>query len=125
MIVNILVIALVTCLTLSSQLLVKYGVRLLASSDDSLKGLNWIIAAVFSWPIILAVVIQGVGFVFWVFVVDKMKLGMAFAISGSFFYFLIALSSWVLYDEKLTGLQWFALFLISIGVAIFSISSSN
>lgn len=125
MILNLLVISLVTCLTLASQLLVKFGVRQLADGPLELKGFSWIVAAMTSWPILLAIAIQGLGFVCWVFVVDRMKLGMAFAISGSFFYTLVALSSWYLYDERLTPLQWIALLLISVGVAIFSLSSTQ
>lgn len=125
MILNLMVISLVTCLTLASQLLVKFGVRALASGTVELKGWHWILATMTSWPILLAILIQGVGFVLWVIVVDRMKLGMAFAISGSFFYLLVAVSSWYLYDEKLTILQWVALLLISIGVAIFSVSGNN
>ncbi len=125
MILNILVISLVTCLTLASQLLIKFGVRSLAVGSTELKGWHWILAAMTSWPIILAILIQGVGFVFWVFIVDRMKLGIAFAISGSFFYVLVALASWYLYGEKLVPVQWLALVLISVGVAIFLISSGQ
>lgn len=125
MILNLFIISVVTCLTLVSQLLIKFGVRALANGPTDLKGWHWIFAVMTSWPIVLAVVTQGVGFVFWVFIVDRMKLGMAFAISGSFFYILVALASWYLYGEKLTSLQWLALLLISIGVGIFSLSGKS
>ncbi len=72
-------------------------------------------AAVLSPSIIGAVAIQGVGFLVWVVVVSRMKLGIAFAISGAFFYLFIALSSWLIYGEKLSVLQWGGLAMISCG----------
>ena len=75
-------------------------------------------AAVLSPSIIAAVVIQGVGFLVWVVVVSRMKLGVAFAISGAFFYLFIAVASWLIYDEKLSFLQWGGLAMISVGVVL-------
>jgi len=54
----------------------------------------------------------------WVVVVSRVKLGMAFAISGSFFYLLIALASWQLYGERLNALQWAGIVLVSCGVLL-------
>ena len=35
----------------------------------------------------------------WVVVVSRVKLGVAFSMSGAFFYILLALLSWWFYDE--------------------------
>lgn len=43
-----------------------------------------------------AVVIQGVGFLVWIAVVSRVKLGPAFATSGALFYILLAVASWYL-----------------------------
>lgn len=118
MIREILMIAFVTLSTLASQLLVKNGVNALAERTPDLKGVQWLVAAVLSPSIIAAVAIQGVGFLMWVVVVSRMKLGIAFAISGAFFYLLIALASWFFYGEKLSPLQWGGLFMISGGVVL-------
>jgi drug/metabolite transporter (DMT)-like permease len=40
----------------------------------------------------------------------------AFAVSGSFFYLLMAAASWFLFGERLTSTQWIGLVLISAGV---------
>ena len=118
MIREILMIAFVTLSTLASQLLVKNGVNALAERTPDLKGVQWLVAAVLSPSIIAAVAIQGVGFLMWVVVVSRMKLGIAFAISGAFFYLLIALASWFFYGEKLSPLQWGGLVMISGGVVL-------
>ena len=118
---EILMIIFVTCSTLTSQLLVKRAVTQIASREPVPSGLQWLVAACLSPEVITAVAIQGVGFVVWVVVVSRIKLGLAFAISGSFFYILIALASWLLYGERLAPLQWLGLVLVSSGVLLMSL----
>lgn len=122
MIREILMIVFVTCSTLGSQLLVKRAVTLIAQRDPVPQGFQWLIAACLSPEIIAAIAIQGVGFLTWVVVVSRVKLGVAFAISGSFFYLLIALSSWWLYGERLASLQWIGLMLVSAGVLMMTLT---
>lgn len=118
MIREISMIVFVTLSTMASQLLVKSGVNTIAARAPELKGMQWLMAAVLSPSIIAAVAIQGVGFLVWVVVVSRMKLGIAFAISGAFFYLFIALASWLIYGEKLSVLQWGGLAMISCGVVL-------
>jgi len=118
---EIAMIVFVTCCTLGSQLMVKRGVTLLALRDPAPTGFQWLLAACLSPHVIAAVAIQGVGFIVWVVVVSRIKLGLAFAVSGSFFYILIALSSWLLYGEKLAPLQWLGLVMVSSGVLLMSL----
>lgn len=118
MIREIPMIVFVTLSTMASQLLVKNGVNVLAARTPELKGIQWLMAAVLSPSIIAAVVIQGVGFLVWVVVVSRMKLGIAFAIAGAFFYLAIAMASWLIYGEKLSLLQWSGLAMISCGVVL-------
>lgn len=123
MIREILMIVFVTLSTMTSQLLVKNGVNTIAKNMPSLKGLSWLLAAVLSPSIIAAVAIQGVGFLVWVVVVSRVKLGVAFAISGGFFYFLIAIASWFFYGEKLALAQWAGLTLITAGVLLMTLAT--
>ena len=118
MIREIPMIIFVTLSTLASQLLVKNGVNIIAARSPGLKGFQWLVAAVLSPSIIGAVMIQAVGFLVWVVVVSRMKLGVAFAISGAFFYLFVALASWLIYDEKLNFLQWGGVAMISCGVLL-------
>ena len=67
-----------------------------------------------------AVVIQGVGFIVWVVVISKLKLGVAFALAGASLYILMALVAWLLHGERLAPVQWAGLMLISCGVLMVS-----
>lgn len=125
MIRELLMIVFVTLSTMASQLLVKNGVTTLAQRTPELKGLQWLVAAMLSPSIILAIAIQGAGFLVWVIVVSRIKLGVAFAISGSLFYFLIALSSWLIYGEKLVPAQWLGISLIAGGVLLMTLTGKS
>lgn len=122
MIREILMIVFVTCSTLGSQLLVKRAVTQIALRDPVPTGLQWLVAACLSPGVIAAVAIQGLGFIVWVVVVSRVKLGLAFAISGSFFYILIAAASWLLYGERLVATQWLGLVLVSSGVLLMTLT---
>lgn len=120
MIRDLLMIVFVTCSTLGSQLLVKRAVMALAARTPVPQGRDWLLAAVLSPTVWLAVAIQGVGFIVWMVVVSRIKLGVAFATSGAFFYVLLAALSWYLYGERLAPLQWAGIVLISVGVLMMS-----
>lgn len=117
---ELLMILFVTASTLGSQLLVKSAVVSLAARTPPLRGWPWLLAAITSPAVIAAVLVQAVGFVVWVVVVSRVKLGVAFAVSGAFFYLLMALSGWLLFEERLTPVQWFGIVLLSVGVFLIS-----
>lgn len=121
---EIIFILLVTCCTLGSQLLLKRGVSTLDMSLLASHKLAFLLQAVTSPYVLTAIAIQGCGFLLWILVVSRIKLGVAFAISGSFFYLLIAFSSWLLYGERISAMQWAGLTLISIGVALMNLGSA-
>ncbi|HEY1036498.1 MAG TPA: hypothetical protein VGE09_16100 [Pseudoxanthomonas sp.] len=118
---EVLMILFVTCSTLGSQLLIKHAVARLGTHDPVLRGLDWIVAAMTSPTVLLAIAVQAVGFVVWVVVVSRVKLGVAFALSGAFFYILMAAATWLLYGERLTMGQWAGIALISAGVLMVSL----
>lgn len=119
---ELLMIVFVTCSTLGSQLLVKKAVVQIALRDPVPQGFQWLLAAGLSPGVIAAVAIQGVGFIVWVVVVSRVKLGVAFAISGAFFYIMLATVSWLVYGERLAPLQWVGLLLVSSGVLMMTLS---
>lgn len=117
---DILMILFVTCSTLGSQLLIKHAVMKIAAYDPAPQGVTWLSAIAQSPAVWTAILIQGVGFVVWIVVVSRVKLGVAFAISGAFFYTLVALASWYLYGERLSTPQWAGIALVSVGVLMIS-----
>lgn len=118
-------IVFVTFCTLGSQLLVKHSVTRIAAREPAPSGIEWLITAMTSPGVIAAVLIQGIGFTVWVVVVSRVKLGIAFATSGAFFYILLAVLSWYFYGERLAGPQWLGILLVSSGVLLISLSGRS
>ena len=125
MIRDLLMIVFVTCSTLGSQLLIKGAVVTIGARTPAPAGLDWFLAVVVSPKVWAAVMVQGVGFLVWVGVVSRVKLGVAFATSGAFFYILLALVSWHLYGERLAPLQWAGIMLVSVGVLMIATAGQS
>lgn len=122
---DILMILFVTCATIGGQLLLKSATIKIAAQDPVPKGIDWFIAA-FSAPLVWgAILVQGVGFVVWLVVISRVKLGLAFAISGASLYILMAYIGWQFYDERLSSLQWLGIVMISTGVLMLSLLGSR
>ena len=118
MIREIFMILFVSCSTIGSQLLIKRALLQLAVRSPDLKGFDWLMSAMLSPGVLAAIAIQGLGFTIWVIVVSRVKLGMAFAISGATMYILMATASWLVYGERLTPAQWIGVALVSAGVLL-------
>lgn len=118
---DLAMILFVTCSTLGSQLLIKRAMFEVGARVPSPRGIDWLAAALSAPLVWLAVAIQGVGFLVWLVVVSRMKLGVAFATSGAFLYILLAAASWVLYGEKLETAQWVGIALVSAGVLVMTL----
>jgi drug/metabolite transporter (DMT)-like permease len=103
-----------------SQLILRRATRLLPVPPD-MAGLPRFIAsaAVTPW-IYAALVLQVIGYVLWMLVVQREKLGVATASVGAGFYGLMALSAWVFYGEALSALQWTGILLVTLGVIFIS-----
>lgn len=111
-----ILVLLVTMCTIGSQLILKRGVGQITGVLNSEGAFAFVLAAAGSPLVLTALALQGAGYVLWLFVITQERLSVAFAISGSFFYLLIAAASWFFYDEKLVLGQWVGLLLISVGV---------
>lgn len=111
-----LLILAVTLCTIGSQLLLKHVVSSIKGTLHDSGFLAFLLAAATSPGVLLAFVIQVTGYVLWLVVLTRSQLSVAFAVSGSFFYLLMAAASWFLFGERLTGIQWLGLVLISGGV---------
>lgn len=118
MLQTFLAIVFSTCCTIGSQLLVKGAVIAIKHQMPATHGVDWLLAVISAPRIWMAVAIQGAGFLVWAWVVSRMKLGVAFATAGAFFYILLAAASWALYGERLTGWQWAGILLVSAGVVL-------
>lgn len=118
---TLLLILIVTLCTIGSQLLLKHAIGAVAAVLREQGAVHFVLAAMQSPLVITAVAIQAAGFVVWWFVLTQERLSVAFAVSGSFFYLVMAAASWLLYGEKLTAPQWGGLALITIGVVVLNL----
>lgn len=118
---SVLLIFLVSLATLGSQLLLKKGVGGLAASGPPGANLPFLVRAFLSPYVISALVLQAMGYIIWIMVISRVKLGYAFAVSGGFFYILLAAAGWLLFNEALSFLQWLGILLITTGVILMNI----
>jgi drug/metabolite transporter (DMT)-like permease len=116
-----LLFAAVTVNAVISQLLLRRALNSLGS-PASLAGLPRFIgnAALSPW-IYASVAVQILGYVLWMLVVSREKLGVATASIGAGFYVLMALSAWLIYGETLSVLQWTGIILVTFGVTCISL----
>jgi drug/metabolite transporter (DMT)-like permease len=77
-------------------------------------------AALSPW-IYASIALQVFGYVLWMLLVSRAKLGVATASVGAGFYILMALSVWLIYGETLSLIQWAGLVLVTLGVVCISL----
>ncbi|QCB45753.1 hypothetical protein [Hydrogenophaga sp. PAMC20947] len=115
---TIILVLIVTLVTIGSQLILKRGIGGVVGVLHADGPIAFVWAAATSPIVITALALQGIGYVVWWFVISQEKLTVAFAISGSFFYLVMAAASWYFYQERPNLQQWIGLFLITIGVLL-------
>lgn len=111
-----LLIVIVTIDTVGSQMLLKRALQQIGSPATLSAFPAFLLSAAQSPWVYASLVLQIVGYVMWLVVISKEKLGIAVAISGAVFYVLVASAAWILYDERLATIQWVGLGLITAGV---------
>ena len=118
-ILTYLLIAFSSLSALGAQLLLKRVISDPATKAALANGPVSFLDATLSQPLTwLAILVQGAGYITWLFVLSREKLAVSFAVSGSAFYLLTALSAWYFYSENLTVYQWLGIILISAGVVL-------
>lgn len=115
---TVLLVLLVTLITIGSQLILKRGIGDISSVLRQDGAFAFVLAAATSPVVIAALALQGMGYVVWWFVISQERLSVAFAISGSLFYLVMAAASWLMYGERLNLPQWIGLCLITAGVLL-------
>ena len=112
-----LLVLITTLCTIGGQLILKRAMVTLKPLQS--QGIfEFLFGAALSPMVWAALALQVLGYVAWMFVISREKLSVAFALSGSTFYLLMAAASWFFYGERLVPLQWLGLALISVGVVL-------
>ena len=103
------------------QLLLRRATNGLGAAPTVLSALPRFIgqAALSPW-IYASVTLQVFGYVLWLVIVSREKLGVATASIGAGFYMLMALAAWLFYGETLSALQWIGIGLVTCGVVCIS-----
>lgn len=112
-----LLVLITTLCTIGGQLILKRAMVTLKPLQSQ-GVLEFLFGAALSPLVWAALMLQVLGYVAWMFVISREKLSVAFALSGSTFYLLMAAASWFFYGERLVPLQWLGLALISVGVVL-------
>jgi drug/metabolite transporter (DMT)-like permease len=104
-----------------SQLLLRRATRDLGAPPLAVDALPPFIrhAALSPW-VYASVALQALGYLLWLVIVSREKLGVATASIGAGFYVLMALSAWLIYGEMLSALQWLGIVLVTCGVVCIS-----
>jgi drug/metabolite transporter (DMT)-like permease len=115
-----LLIVAVTVNAVMGQLLLKHALATLGGRTALATMSKFVLDAATSPWIYASLAIQGVGYVLWIVLISREKLGVATASVGAGFYALMPLCAWALYGESLNNVQWFGIALITIGVTCVS-----
>jgi drug/metabolite transporter (DMT)-like permease len=111
----------VTVNAVIGQLLLRRALNQLGSPSSLSELPRFIGSAALSPWIYASVAVQILGYVMWMLVVSREKLGVATASIGAGFYVLMALSAWLIYNETLSTLQWTGIILVTVGVVCISL----
>jgi multidrug transporter EmrE-like cation transporter len=121
---TLLIIA-VTLNAVLGQLMLKYAVIGLGGSAALSNLPAFILSAAKSPLVYVSIAIQGFGYLLWMMLIARMKLGLASASVGAGFYACMALAAWGVYGESLSRLQWLGLGLITLGVSCIGLASAS
>jgi drug/metabolite transporter (DMT)-like permease len=116
-----LLFAALTVTAVASQLLLRRATNGIGRPPTTLSALpDFIGQALLSPWIYAAGSLQVVGYVLWLVIVAREKLGIATATIGGGFYVLMSLSAWLAFGETLSPLQWTGVVLVTCGVVCIS-----
>ena len=115
---SLLLIGAVTVNTAASHALLKRGLGgagMPAHVSDAARLVVRCVGSPFVWG---SLSLQVIGYALWIVVIARERLAVATAISGSFFYILMAGLGWIFFSERLSLPQLAGLALISVGVGL-------
>jgi len=113
----------ITVNAVASQLLLRRGLNGIGKLTQFSDMPRYISNVALSPWIYASVALQILGYLLWMIVVSREKLGVATASIGAGFYLLMALSAWLIYGEILSSLQWVGILLVTLGVLFISLGS--
>jgi drug/metabolite transporter (DMT)-like permease len=123
MFIRILVVVL-TVNAVASQLLLRRALGDIGS-PRSLGGMVPFLASAAQSPWVYgSLILQVLGYVLWMILISRMKLGVATASVGAAFYVLMAFFAWLIYGETLSPIQWIGIVFVTAGVVCISLGQT-
>lgn len=116
-----LLILAVTINAVIGQLLLKRALIVVGSPAGFAGFARFLLEAAQSPWIYASVAVQGFGYILWMVVVSRVKLGVATASTSAGFYVLAAIAAWAIYGETLGYAQWVGIGLVTLGVVCISL----
>lgn len=105
-------------LAVIGQLLLKHGMSKIGRVRIRLNTLFKILS---SYRVVLGVFLYLLSFLFWVIILTKLDLSLAYpAVSST--YFFIVLFSKIFFNENVSKKRWISIFIIILGVVLISLS---
>jgi multidrug transporter EmrE-like cation transporter len=120
---TVLIIA-ITLNAVLGQLILKYALVGLGIAPTLNNLPAFVLSAAKSPVIYLSLAVQALGYLLWMMLIARMKLGVASATCGAGFYVCLALAAWGVYGESLSYLQWLGLGLVASGVICIGLASA-
>jgi drug/metabolite transporter (DMT)-like permease len=116
-----LLIIAVTVNAVIGQLLLKHALTTLGGRAALETMSKFFLSAAASPWMYASFAIQALGYVLWMILISREKLGVATASVGAGFYSLMPLCAWALFGESLSNVQWLGIGLITVGVTCVSL----
>ena len=117
MIQSFILLGISITITVTAQLLIKKGVLSLGNLNFSIPNLVGLAPRIIqNFWLLGGLFLFGVSFLLWLFIISKLKLSIAYPISTSLSFGLITISSWFLFREQLSWLQFIGIVIIIIGI---------
>ncbi len=115
---NILLLIIVASLTITSQIFLKKGLKMIG--EISISGIQEIFLSIIKLLqnkfILLGIGVAAIAAFLWLTVISKIELTTVFPISGGIFYILLFLFSWFFLGETITFIK-----ILGVSVIIFGI----
>ncbi len=120
---NLILITIVALFTIISQVLLKRGLK--ETGEFKLIGLHdlgIVIKLLQNKFIVIGIFIAIIGALFWLMIISKVDLTIAFPISSGIFFILLFLISWIFLGESITFIKITGITIILLGVYLISYS---
>jgi multidrug transporter EmrE-like cation transporter len=103
--------------TVAAQLCLKRGILALGTLNVSLNSFLGLIPRIFQniW-LLGGLFLYGISFLFWLFVISKIKLNTAYPIATSLNFSLVVLLSWLFFKEQMLPVQFLGITVIVFGI---------